>query len=129
MVASMPACVSFVRYFLSQTKLVSFIESYLASARSKRYVKSRLSADCDNLPGDTDRESNRLSNTGGAPEKASDGRYWKLKNLFRRNVPPQLTSVTRESGLILNTGDFVVFNAKSSSENFKTSFEREEKDR
>lgn len=131
MVASMPACSSFLRYFLSKAGLMSSIKSRLAFSRSKKYPKSQTTTTNSVSPADiTDSGQNRLIAGGGGdrPGKRSKGKYWNVKNIFERgDVPPQITSAKRESGHILKSGDFDLFDAKTSSERGGTSLEQEEK--
>ena len=124
MVASMPACASFLRYFLSKTSFTSSTKSWWTSSRSKRYPKSRV------IPGaamDRDSDGNQLTPGGDGSPKGSKGMYWKLRGAFCQDEPPQITSAKRESGHILKSGDFNVFNPKTSSEREGVSSEQDEK--
>jgi len=130
MVASMPAYAFFLRHFLSQAGLLSSIKSRLASIKRKKYPKPKTTTNSVSPADDTNSGQNRLTADGGGdrPGKGSKGKYWNFRNPFEReDVPPQLTTAKRESGHILKSGDFDLFNIKTSSEREGASWEQEEK--
>lgn len=130
MVASMPACASFLRHFFSQARLLSSIKSRLASIKRKKYPKPTTSTNSVSPTDDTGNGFSRFTagGDGDQPGKGSKGKSWNFRNLFERgDVPPQLTSAKRESGHILESCDSNLSSVNTSSERGEKSWEQEEK--
>ena len=107
MVACMPACACFSRYFFANHSPMSLVKksrfSSPRSSRHRRFSHSRAST----MVASAGRPSESFGDT--ANSKAS---YWKIKNPFHNggdNAAPQITMNDKRSR-VLQTGDFDVFN-------------------
>ena len=103
MVACMPACASFSRYFFGKLEIVSTIKSRLSSSRhGKRRTKFSQS-----------KAITVVSNQTSEPDedRGSGWNSWKIKNAFfkgKDDVAPQIT-MNQQRSQVLQTGDFRVF--------------------
>ncbi|KAL8926161.1 MAG: hypothetical protein Q9208_003064 [Pyrenodesmia sp. 3 TL-2023] len=97
MVACMPACASFFRFFATKTDFLRAVKARIASARSSvsKPVKSPSGSQ------DTTKPNSQELPVTEIPA-ATVGRYWKIKNVFpteKNHRPPQITANDRLSTL------------------------------
>lgn len=107
MVACMPACASFSRFFYTKFGIFSSIRSRLWSSKGSKQKSSN--------PKPTTTTSSVPSGSKG--DRAGGGNYWRLKNPFsnaRDGTPPQIT-FNKQQSRILQSGDFNVFDDDKSS--------------
>ncbi|KAL8691616.1 MAG: hypothetical protein Q9224_004137 [Gallowayella concinna] len=134
MVACMPACASFRRFFSSKSEFLSALKIRLLSVRSSLSRGGRSSSN-------TKDSSNAMNMVGaGEPQLKSGtstkqaGRYWKLKNgspSEKNSLPPQITANKERSPSLasarLSTTDWSLASGHvKKSENLGSSQEDEE---
>ena len=104
MVACMPACASFSRYFLGKSGIISTIRSRLSSPRNSRHRTKFSQSRATILVSTPASESEEDPGSGR-------GNYWKIKNPFSKGkdgAAPQIT-MNQQRSHVLQTGEFRVF--------------------
>ncbi|KAI4130645.1 MAG: hypothetical protein LQ338_001622 [Usnochroma carphineum] len=109
MVACMPACASFFRFFAAKTDFFPALKAHISLAWSSvsKLVKTPSG------PRNTTGPDNQVLPTGNLTP-ASAGRYWRVKNVSsseKDDFPPQITA-NNQSGT-LRTGRLSVFGTGS----------------
>ena len=116
MVASMPACASFLQHLLAKTRFLSSIKSIFLLSRSKQYTESANPADLGTPPRSPNNDGHRLTRDSSGPGTNSRSHFWQVRQHFGQDALPQITSAKQESGHILKSGDSNAFNDKMSPE-------------
>lgn len=101
MVASMPACASLLRYRATKTSIFSSIKSKLFTSRPSSGPAPA---------------SDQIRTMSDENHPSGKDRFWRYRNhLNQHSAPPQITALKRQSGQILVTGEFDLFDEKRSS--------------